>query len=260
MSRLIDKLSGMKKNEARPFGFGLGKPASEKSRIQLIVNLTPENFDKVEDYLSPADGVIVRVTRSEDVDSIQRICAVKDGPPAGGLLQSVDAETLKKLTDIPCDFAVLSPDAPLVAIQQDKMGRILQLDLSLSDGTLRAANDLPVDAVLVTGQVEANSLTFNQLLSIQRLAHLVSKPILVEIAGDLDKAELQALWDTGISGVVVKVATKKSADKLADLRKILEDLTPPSQHKKNRLSPLLPQIRPEELPAKHEEQEEEEDE
>jgi hypothetical protein len=259
MSRLIDKLAGLKKNEPRPFGFALGKTAPEKPRMQLIASLTPDNFDKVADNLGPADGVIVRVAKPEDVEAIRKICSIPDGPPAGGFLQSSDPETLKKITDTTCDFAVLPPDAPLVSIQGDKMGRILELDLSLSEGMLRTANDLPVDAILVTGQVEAGSLTFSQLMSIQRLAYLVNKPILVEISSDLTEAELQALWDTGISGAVVKVTSKKSTEKLADLNKILSNLIPPALHKKSRLSAILPQIRQEEPPAKHEEEEEEDE-
>jgi hypothetical protein len=128
----------------------------------------------------------------------------------------------------------------------------------LSEGLLRTASDLPVDAVLVSTKESENTLTFNRLMLIQRLAYVVNKPILVPVAAGSLQIELQALWDMGISGIVVELSDDKSAEKLADLRQSVDKLVQPSR-KKSKTTAILPRVQPE-APVSEEGEEEEEEE
>ena len=107
---------------------------------------------------------------------------------------------LAALVEAGCDFVVI-PAAGRIATtpQEEKVGRILQVESSMDDGLLRAANDLPVDAVLVTDTFEGSGpLVWHQLMIFQHLARLISKPLIVSIPADVNGEELKALWEAGV--------------------------------------------------------------
>lgn len=251
MSRFIDKLKDLFKTEVQPMGFMAGKVTAEKPRMQLVARIPADNLDKVSGNLSSADAVLVDIAGADDIGALEKVCQVKGGAPAGGWLKSSNG-ALKKLMNTACDFVVFPAAASLSATQKDKLGRVLELDAASSEGLLRTVNDLPVDAVLISAEEEI-ALTFNRLMLIQRVIHLVSKPVLVPISAGLGEFELQTLWDMGVSSVVVEAKDEKSAEKLANLHKTLEKLNPPAVRKKSRLSPVLPRLAPEAPPPPEEE-------
>ncbi len=258
MSRLIDKLTKMRQSEPQPLGFMLGRGAAEKPKLQLIASVSVGNLDAVSSGLKPADSVIIEITKADDTGALEKVCQDKDVAPGGGWLKATNGGTLKKLMNTACDFAVFQPTAQLSVVHKDKIGRVLELDPSLSEGLLRAANELPVDAVLVSGKESENALTLNRLMLIQRLAYMVNKPILVPVLINSTEPELQALWDMGIGGVIVAVEDEKSIEKLSELRKAIDKLVPPAR-KKGKSTAILPRVQSE-APKPEEGEEEEEDE
>jgi hypothetical protein len=258
MSRLIDKLNRVRKEDPRPIGFMVNQSASEKSRMQLIALVTAESLS----YLSAsADAAVIAITRADDVDTLEEACQIKNGVPAGGWLKSANNTVLKKLLGAPCDFVAFPASAPASVTQKEKLGRVLEVDASLNEGLLRTANDLPVDAVLVSGEGEANNLTINRLMFIQRLIYLVNKPVLVPIPANLAGPDLQALWDMGVCGLVYEITDEKTGEKLAELRKAIDKLNPPAFRKKPKMIATLPrQQEGAPQPPPEEDGEEEEDE
>jgi hypothetical protein len=259
MSRFIDILTRIHQKEPQAMGFMVSKSAPVKSRLQLAISLNADNLDKASLNLASADAIVIQIGKPSESKSLEKICQAKDGLPAGGWIKTTENDTLKKLIDTACDFVVFSPTAPITVIPKGKVGRILQLDASLNEGLLRTVNDLPVDAVLVADETSDSPLTLDRLMFIQRLAYLLAKPILVKISLTLNEDELQALWNTGISGVVVELTEKQSGEGISELRRLIEKLIPPAVHKKSRLSPILPQVQPESPAAKADEDGEEED-
>jgi hypothetical protein len=259
MSRFIEKLNRIHQKEPQAMGFMISKPSQVKPRMQIAVSLTADNPDKDSANLASADAVIVQVAKSSEFKSLEKICQAKDGLPAGGWVKAAESDTLKKLMDTACDFVIFSANAPLTIIPKEKVGRILQLDASLSEGLLRTANDLPVDAVLIADETAESPLTLDRLMFIQRLAYLISKPIMVKIPMNLSEDELQAIWNTGVSGIVVELNEKQPGEKIAELRGIIEKLQPPAANKKSKMSPILPRMQPESPTAKDDEDGEEEE-
>jgi hypothetical protein len=261
MSRLIDKLTSMKKPEPRPIGFMVSKSTSEKPRMQLVALMSAENMDKVSAGLKYADATLIEISKSSDIDALDKACQTVDGAPSGGWIKASNAGTVKKFMNIQCDFLAFPTSAPLSVTQKDKMGRVLEMDASLNEGLLRTVNDLPVDAVLVVDNGDDSALTLNRLMFIQRIIYLTNKPVMVPVPGTLSGPDLQALWDMGVTGIVVEVTDEKSAEKLSDLREMLEKLNPPAFLKKARTSAILPRPQPErEEPREEEGGGEEEDE
>jgi hypothetical protein len=264
MSRLIEKLKRQRQIEPQPMGFAaFGRPAPEKSRMQLLVYLTADNQEGYADLIVSADAVLVAVNKPEDLKSIEKVCQAKEGILAGGWVRFSDAAALQQTTETSsCDFAAFSSGTLVTVTRNEKLGRILELDPDLDDGILRTVNDLPVDAVLISAVWPEKALTLNRLMHIRRLVSLINKPLLVCIPEDLTQIDLQSLWDMGVSGVVAGPVDAAFAGKLAALRSQIDKLTLPSLRKKERASPILPHIQPEKgaLPDDGEEEEEEEDE
>ncbi len=259
MSRLIDKLTRLRQIEPQPIGFAaLGKPAAEKPRMQLLVSLPPDKQDSYSDLLNSADAALIAVAKSKDLKAVEKACQAKDSIPAGGWVRATDPETLQKVIEAACDFVVFPSTSSLTLTQKDKMGRIIELDPSLADGLLRTVNDLPVDAALVSMLGKDDQITLDRLMQIRRLVFMINKPVLVSIPDNLTVPELQAIWDMGVSGVIVEAADEQSAEKLAQLRKAIEQLTPSAIRKKEKTSPILPQMRAETPPPREDEEEEDE--
>jgi hypothetical protein len=261
MSLLIEKLTKQRQNEPQPMGFGflLGKAKTEKTQMLLIAELMADNWEKLADSLKAADAVLLDVSKVDDMGVVEKACQVKDAPPAGGWLKSSAAAVLKKALTTECDFVAFSPGAPVSLTQKEKLGRILEIDINLPDSLMRAAGDLPVDAVITTGKASELNLTISRLMQIQRLLHLVNKPLLSAIPDNLGLAELQSLWDMGVAGVVVEISDDKSLSALTELRAAIDKLESPAFRKKSKTMAILPRSQAE-APAPPEHEEEEEDE
>ncbi len=261
MSRLIDKLTRIRQNEPQPIGFAaLSRSAAEKPRLQVIACVKAENLDKVSGGLNRADAVLIEIVRDEDLAALEKICQTEKNIPAGGWLKSSSSETLKKATDVACDFVVFPGTIPVALTQKEKMGRILELDTSLNERILRAAGELPIDAVLAFDKGEDSPLTVNRLMFLQYLVNSIAKPVVVSIPTKLTEPELQALWDIGINGVAVDLVDEKSTKNLAELRKDLENLAPPAFRKKFKAGATIPRMQTEPSQPPEEEGDGEEDE
>lgn len=240
MSRLIEKLTNARKMEARSLGFAVNKPAAEKNRMQLVAGIAAGNPDKVSTALNSVDAALIEVEKGGDLKAVKKLCQAKDGLPAGGWLKVENNEILQDLSEVSCDFTVFPAASPVAITENEKVGRVMELDATIGEGLLRTVNDLPLDAVLVSGKGKENRLTLDRLMFIRRLAYIISKPILVSIPDTLSASELQSLWDMGVSGVFVEAVTEESAEKLGALRQAIEKLTPPSARKKEKMTAILP--------------------
>ena len=156
---------------------------------------------------------------------------------------------------------MFSPTVRITDLPQDeKIGKIVQVDSSMDNGLLRAINDLPADAVLVTDTLEKNdSLVWHQLLIYRHLANFIAKPLIVPVKADITEAELKALQDAEIDGIMADMDITGGED-LKELRKIVNKLPPRSAKKRDKTGVILPRTPSESAPIEPPDEEEEEDE
>ena len=157
-------------------------------------------------------------------------------------MESSGLGDIKQILKVGCDFIVFpSANTPLAIPQNDEVGKIVEVESSLSEGLLRAVNELPIDAVLIIGeQGEGYFLTWQHLMLFRRFADLLTKPLLVSIPSNVMAGELQALWEAGVEGVVVEITAEQSQDRLKELRQIIDGLAFPSPYRRGKAEPLLP--------------------
>ena len=243
MSRFIDRLNHVSQSVAQPMGFRTTQAVSARPKMQLVVSLTESNIDNLADCLVGADAALLPISKlGAGVKTLQKISQAIPEIPWGGWLGDSTQGKIKQMIKSGCDFVVFSTASTSLAIpQDDQVGKILQVESSLSDGLLRAAGELPVDAVLIAAEKEGeHPLTWYQLLLFQRFANLLTKPLVVAIPSKTTAGELQILWEMGVDGVVVEAGAEKAVEELKRLRKVIDGLTFPTPRKRDKGEVVLP--------------------
>ena len=245
MSRFIDRLNQVSQAAPQTIGFRTTQPASVRPKMQLVANVDEDNIDSLADYVTGADAGLLRISKfGSDVKTLKKIPKAMSKIPWGGWLGDSAQGKIKQMIKFGCDFVVFPAASTSLAVpQDDEVGKILQVEASLSEGLLRAVNELPVDAVLVADEKEGKySLTWHHLMLFQRFADLLTKPLLVSIPPNTTANELQVLWEAGVDGVVAEAGTGKRAEELKRLRKVIDGLSFPSLRKQEKGEVLLPHI------------------
>jgi hypothetical protein len=240
MSKFIDSLKKMSEVTSQPMGFGRARTEAAKPRIRLVALLEGESASAA--VAASADGAIVPV---KDLNSAKSLVAGLSGKTAAPVGISIpDSAGAEQMEDSGADFVVFSPGLPVSALVDSKLGKILEIDLGISDGLLRGVNALAVDGVLV--RQAAPGLSWQNLMAIQRVAASTSKPAILVIQPGMVKGDLQALWNAGIDALVL---ASGGGDEIKRLREIIKELkfpTPPSE----RSVAMVPRVSPE--PEQHE--------
>jgi len=231
MSKFIDKLSLASQGE-KPMGFRAAAAGASPKPGMLLVALVATNAAKT--AVAGADAVLFSIPKT-GVKSPKPKAMSEPGVPWGGWLKEVTGPGVKQLGEGGADFVVFPAESVSSAIlEDDKLGKIVEVEPTLDAGLLKTVDDLPVDAVLVAA--EKPSLTWQDLMLFRRCASLLSKPLLVSVPAEVTASELQALWEAGVSGVVAE------AGKTAELRRIIDKLVLPSGGKGRKAEPLVPRI------------------
>ncbi len=245
MSKFIDKLNLILRAAPQPMGFRSAQPVSEKPRMLLIASMAQVNVGDLAQYVTGADAGLLCIPQlSSGAKTLKEVSQAVSHIPWGGWLANIDRGGIKQVAKVGCDFVVFpAANTSLAILQNDEMGKILEVKASLSEGLLRAVNELPVDAVLLASeQEEGYSLTWHHLMLFRRFAELLTKPLLVSIPSNAIATELQALWEAGVDGVVVEVEAEQPAGRLKELRQVIDKLAFPSQRKQGKVEALLPYI------------------
>jgi hypothetical protein len=263
MSRLIDALNRVAKAVPQPMGFRAVRPDSSEPRILLIASLAKiEDASHLADGTDGADAVLLRLDKSGlAASTLKKIAASLPNIPWGGWLDDIGNKKMATLVEAGCDFVVFPAASRVLATPQDnKVGKILQVEPSLGEGLLKAVNDMPVDAVLAAHVCEVGEpILWHHLMILQRLANLLSKPLLVTAPLEITAGEIKALWEAGADGVVLEADTGH-LERLKELRQSIGKLKFPASRKRGKAEALLPRIGGEGGTVTPDEEEEEEDE
>ncbi|MFC1906477.1 hypothetical protein ACFLW8_00105 [Chloroflexota bacterium] len=257
MSKLIDKLTPASPSIRQPMGFGKSMAAAAKPKMALIASLSQAKAAKLADHVAGADAGLWHISSFSEIDSLHQASQAMPDFIWGWWVTGVSRDDMAKILKLGDDFVVFPTDTPVISSPDDKVGRILQVETSMSDGLLRAVNALPVDAVLATAEAdEAPVFTWQRLVSLSRISGLLHKPVLVTIPPNLAADELQSLWDAGVDGVVVEVEGGKPSGKIKELRQIIDGLVYSKTRQRSQTEPLLPHIKPDTSQVSEDEEEE----
>jgi hypothetical protein len=222
MSKFIDKLNSIASGGAAPMGFRVAG-AKPRPKMALVAHVAAEA------KADGADAILLAVPKAT-----RSLKKPKAKVLWGGWLKEVSAAEVKRLVEGGADFVVFPAASVSSAIIEDeKLGKIVEVEADIEASLLKSIDDLPIDAVLIAG--EKPSLSWQDLMLFRRGANVLSKPLLVVVSPDVTASELQALCEAGVAGVVAGANVDK-------LRKAIDKLTSPKAGKRRKAEPLLPRI------------------
>ena len=241
MSEFVKKLDQVSRGAGRALGFG----AAGKARtppMMLITSLSHADTEMVMLAVSgKADAVLFDIKDlAGQVDSLSLVGALLEKLPWGVRLPEADIEGMNRLTEAGCDFVMLGPEAAAGVLHEEKMGKVLEVDMSLKDGLVRAIGQLSVEALLLVEDNQSGPLTINQLLNYHRLSEFVDKPLLAVLPREL--TDLEALLDAGIKGVVMELSGKDLEVRLKEVQGSIQNLTASKKKSKGENHPVLPSV------------------
>ncbi len=251
MSKFIDKLNQILQPSSPPMGFGRKQSAPLKAGMLLIASGTSDNFEGLAKGVSGADGILLSCPKLNE-EVLAGLAKTLPDLPWGVRLSGQEQEKLAELAKSGADFVAFSAGTmSLSLLSYEKLGKILEVEPSLADGLLRAVNEIPLDAVLLNIRYEGgSSLNWHHLMLCRHLADLVTKPLVVVAPELITGKELLALWQAGVSGVVVP------AERVGKLKEETDKLSFP-ERRLSRMGAILPRLS-QKAPEEPEEEEEEE--
>jgi hypothetical protein len=245
VSKFIDKLKAVSAGGLQPLGFRT-VGVKPRPKMLLVAHIAQPG---TEPDFSGADAVLVSVPKA-GAKTPKTLFKSAPRIPWGGWIKDVGRKEVEQLGELKADFVVFPvAGVPKFILEDEKLGKIIEVEPAFDASLLKAIDDLPLDAVIVAG--EKPTLSWRELMLLRRGANLLNKPLLVVVSPDIIPEEMQALYDVGVRGVVV-------ASKLDKLRRIINKLTPPKGGK-GRAEPLLPRLRVKAGTLDEEEDEEEEE-
>jgi hypothetical protein len=257
MSKLIEKLKKLSQTAPPPMGFHTNRPVEENPALLAIGRLQLNSTAPATKYNGGADAVLIYSNKTElTLKEIQKTVKSLGDIPWGVYLEESGSETAA-LIEAGCDFIVFSPASRITDLPQDEnTGKILQLESSMDDGLLRAVNDLPADAVLVTDALAENEiLTIHHLMIYRHVANYIGKPLITPVPANIAEADLKALRDAEIKGVMAEIDTTNGED-LKELKKKIVKLPPRIVKKQEKGGVIIPHIATAAAPPDEEEEEE----
>ena len=229
MSEFIDKLNKLTRVETSSIGFRRDQASSVAKKIQLVSLVS-----KVEGDNSGMDSILLDV-RDKGFE-VEIVSGMPKDIPWGVWLKSIRQKELKQLKNAGCDFIVFPAESTPLEIIEEDMGKILEVDTTINDLVLRSVVDLPVDAVCVSvSQGKSNTLTWYDLMILQRFGGFPKKPLLAYIPTKVSSSELEALWEAGVMAVV-------SEGNIDKLRKTIDKADFKKTRTREKTEPVIRQI------------------
>lgn len=227
--------------------------------MPLIVTLSQANLTMASDAIAVGvDALLVTVEELDQEESnLTELAKAAGDTPWGISLKNIKGGQIDRLLKMGCDFIVFqAATAPASLVEEERLGKIVMIDLSLSDGMLETLEQLPVDAILIDEREQGKSTPrIYHLMLCQYLSNLTGKPLLFAVSPDTSDTELQALRKYGVDGVVAEMRAEHSK-KLTRLRQDINKL-PPIKRRREGAKVLLPSLGSLTTPSPSEEDEEE---
>ena len=230
MSKFIERLQQVLQPPVQTMGFNTAKKEQERPRIQLVLDVSTGKSKSQLKELDKADALLVPIS-----------AVVVGNTITGRWLVKGDAAEIEKSIKAGIDFIVLPVNGEILP-PDTKIGKILQIEASITDVLLRTVSSLPVDAVLIKEEENGLALTWKRLMLVHRFSSLAGKPLMIEVLPTVTDSELQQIWEAGVSGIIVKADAEQAEGIALNLRDIIEKLTFPSKRKQDKSMAIVPHI------------------
>lgn len=243
MSKLAKRLRQVSEGLTPTMGFK-ATAAKPSRQMALVASLSSAGIGVMSELkLAEVDAVLLPAEDLADVASLKKVASGLRDLPWGAWVEEADDDWLMDFKGVGGDFLAFdSPDAPARLLQDDGIGKVLKVELSLGRNLLGTIGDLPIDAVVLDVK-KGNELAISDIMACQRLSKLTEKPVLVVPGGELSETETRSLWEVGVMGIVIEVLGRHSLDVLTRQSQAIRGL-PAKPKKRKEGGALLPHPSP----------------
>ena len=248
MSRFLDKLERIWAGKAQPIGFGPQTAKAKSPAMAIVTRLSPGEPDMA--ALSGEEGADALLVPIDDLErgaeTLSRVSQVAGDIPLGVSVKAVTKDDVEQLIELGCDFLLFNAnEAPAAILSETRIGKVMEVDPSLSDSLARTIARLPVDAVFFSA--EQQPLSVRQLMDYARLASLVGKPSLAALPAALRREDIEGLWQAGVRGLVLTPERQR----LSQVKEMIQALPLTRKRAEKGMDVLLPAV---EWPSEEEEE------
>ncbi len=249
MSKMIDYLDKLARAEYQePIGFKMTHEPVPTPRLQVVAALAQNSVAEAAERVEGADFVMLDVS---DLASLAGGWQQAKGDweaekqsPWGVWVHGGTSADMKQLAELGCDFIAFpaSSTRPFF-LENEGIGVVLEVDTSLGEGVLRAVSDLPVDAILIHCDGKTGRpIVWQDIMFIRRAAGLTGKYLLVFLPPDATEDDLQALWEIGVSSVVLRTGDGRPVDTVKRLRETVDKLAVHAERRREKVDAILPNL------------------
>jgi len=236
MSKLLEKLEQISEGSGQPMGFGAAVTRTKIPQILTIASAPAGNAQLISMATKEkADALLLAVADLEkESKTLAKMNRTKAEIPWGVSLDRVTKENIRQLVELGCDFVVFDPiKTPAEVLIEEKIGKVLRIDISLPENLAKAINRLQVDAVLLNPAMEEETaFTVHHLMVLERLAGSTGKHVLTTMSSHgLSPGDIEILWGLGVRGVVVDMTVEQPEQRLSQIKEAIQQL--PSTRKKS---------------------------
>jgi hypothetical protein len=239
MSKFVDKLQNLARSSTTPIGFRHSTSEVKSPAMLLVARLFGTKLGEaniITDTNANA-GLIWDEGLSDKIIG-QMVRALKD-IPLGVFVRDVSEEKIDELVSMGCDFVVFDISIPASILQKEGMGKFLMIEPSFDQGFVRAINNLDIDGVFISRRDEDSFIAVERLLVCRRFVEIIEKPVILDAPASITKAELAALRETGIVGLVA--SSGQSIETLRELGTMINELPEKTESRRAKADVKLPQ-------------------
>ena len=263
MSKLLEKLERISEGSGQPIGFGAAVNRTKISPMLIIASVPAVNtqLTGVADK-EGIDAILITITvenLAKDKKVLAKIDNTKIGIPWGVSMDAVTLEDIEQLIGMGCDFVIFGPaKTPAAVLNEDKIGKVLKIDPTLTDSMIRAISRLSVDAVFLSpGSEDEPHFTVQQLMAYERLAGGTGKHLLAAFPPSKPPADIESLWGLGVRGLAVDLTDEQPEQRLAQIKEAIQKLPATRKKSKEKIRATLPMAKASEERTESEEDDEE---
>lgn len=234
MSKFIKKLQQISENAVTQMGFRASS-ASPVQRMLIIASITQI---KAKAAIQPAgfevNAMLIQGQNLKgEIKNIKQIANQSAGIPLGIWFESMAEVDARELREAGVDFLVFTVSQAPAALLQEDIGKVVKIDLNYDDRLINTIEQLAIDAVLIDFTENKGAMNILQIMNCQRIAGLISKPLLIATQQELARDEVKSLWEAGVNGFIIE-AREEDRQGLDNLCRVIKDLPPIARKTKGR--------------------------
>ena len=231
-SKFLERLDEIREGAPPRLGFG---PTRAPRLPGMALVVAADGSSAASAGAIGPDAVIVTGASAAQASEIGEAAGANWGVRADALT----ADDANSWREAGADLLVFSlSGTSLAAVTSKDAARVLEVDAASDPESLRDINPLPVDAVLVSLPGDPAGWTLQDMAALARVSGRIGKHLLLQISGAPDGDTLEALRNSGVSGLVISMAAGEET--ISGLKESLLDMPRPRSEGRSRSSAILP--------------------